>query len=217
MVPPARIRGRNLQRVRDASVRLLAGSNGVDRTGRAYRRSPAYQSFWAAYPIECHANQEMQRSRSDTVHLRSVFYNRNSAALCQETRKTRACARPQLTALGADGSCRSGPRPAPSLPAFAASTTIPGSSPASCRVPTSPDCRNLGGASARAGLEGVRIHDLRHTFASRALALGETLPVIGKLLGHSDIETTARYAHLARDSILDAAEQIAGSIATDIL
>ena len=69
----------------------------------------------------------------------------------------------------------------------------------------------------RAGLDGVRLHDLRHTFASRALALGETLPVIGKLLGHSDIETTARYAHLARDSILDAAERIAGSIATDIL
>ena len=69
----------------------------------------------------------------------------------------------------------------------------------------------------RAGLDGVRLHDLRHSFASRALALGETLPVIGKLLGHSDIETTARYAHLARDSILDAAERIAGSIATDIL
>ena len=69
----------------------------------------------------------------------------------------------------------------------------------------------------RAGLEDVRLHDLRHSFASRALALGETLPVIGKLLGHSDIETTARYAHLARDSIHDAAERIADSIAADIL
>ena len=70
---------------------------------------------------------------------------------------------------------------------------------------------------ARAGLEDVRLHDLRHSFASRALALGETLPVIGKLLGHSDIETTARYAHLARDSIHEAAERIAGSITDDIL
>ena len=68
-----------------------------------------------------------------------------------------------------------------------------------------------------AGLEDVRMHDLRHSFASRALALGETLPVIGKLLGHSDIETTARYAHLAHDSIHKTAERIAESIAADIL
>ncbi|MDD9983380.1 MAG: site-specific integrase [Gammaproteobacteria bacterium] len=52
----------------------------------------------------------------------------------------------------------------------------------------------------RAGLGSVRIHDLRHSYASRALALGESLPVIGKLLGHGQLETTARYAHLARDS-----------------
>ena len=58
---------------------------------------------------------------------------------------------------------------------------------------------------------------MRHSFASRALALGETLPVIGKLLGHSDIEITARYAHLAQDSIHETAERIAGSIATDVL
>ena len=70
---------------------------------------------------------------------------------------------------------------------------------------------------SRAGLDDVRLHDLRHSFASRALALGETLPVIGKLLGHSDIETTARYAHLARDSVHEAAERIANSIATEIL
>ena len=49
------------------------------------------------------------------------------------------------------------------------------------------------------------------------MAPGETLPVIGKLLGHNDIETTARYAHLARDSIHEAAERIAGSVAADIL
>ena len=70
---------------------------------------------------------------------------------------------------------------------------------------------------SRAGLEDVRMHDLRHSYASRALALGETLPVIGKLLGHSDIETTARYAHLAQDSLHETAERIAESIAADIL
>ncbi len=53
----------------------------------------------------------------------------------------------------------------------------------------------------REGLEDVRIHDLRHSFASRALALGESLTMIGKLLGHTQVQTTARYAHLARDSI----------------
>jgi len=69
----------------------------------------------------------------------------------------------------------------------------------------------------RAGLEGVRIHDLRHSYASRALALGESLPMIGKLLGHGQLETTARYAHLARDSAQEAAESVAESIAADVL
>ena len=69
----------------------------------------------------------------------------------------------------------------------------------------------------RAGLDDVRIHDLRHSFASRALALGESLPMIGKLLGHGQIETTARDAHLARDSVQKSAVRIADSIAADIL
>ena len=68
----------------------------------------------------------------------------------------------------------------------------------------------------RAGLEDVRIHDLRHSFASRALALGESLPMIGKLLGHTQVQTTARYAHLQRDSIKASASRIAGSIGADI-
>ena len=70
---------------------------------------------------------------------------------------------------------------------------------------------------ARAGLHDVRIHDIRHSFASRALALGEGLPIIGRLLGHRRVETTARYAHLARDSVRESAERIAASIAEDIL
>ena len=55
-------------------------------------------------------------------------------------------------------------------------------------------------------------HDLRRCFASRALALGESLTMIGKLLGHTQVQTTARYAHLARDSIQTAAARITGSI-----
>ena len=69
----------------------------------------------------------------------------------------------------------------------------------------------------RAGLDDVRIHDLRHSFASRALALGESLPVIAKLLGHSQIQTTARYAHLTREAVREAAARIAASIGEDIL
>ena len=69
----------------------------------------------------------------------------------------------------------------------------------------------------RAGLQGVRLHDLRHTFASRALAIGEGLPMIGKLLGHRQVNTTARYAHLARESIQASTAKVAESIGADIL
>ncbi len=47
-----------------------------------------------------------------------------------------------------------------------------------------------------AGLDDVRLHDLRHSFASIAVASGMSLPLIGALLGHSQPQTTARYAHL---------------------
>ena len=69
----------------------------------------------------------------------------------------------------------------------------------------------------RAGLEDVRIHDLRHSYASRALANGESLSMIGKLLGHADLQSTARYAHLARDQEKTAAEKVAVSIDADIM
>ena len=65
----------------------------------------------------------------------------------------------------------------------------------------------------QAGLHDVRIHDIRHSFASRALALGEGLPIIGRLLGHRQIETTARYAHLDREAVSESAERVAVRIA----
>ena len=68
----------------------------------------------------------------------------------------------------------------------------------------------------RAKLPDVRIHDLRHSFASRALALGEGLPMIGKLLGHTQVQTTARYAHLARDTVKASAARIGDSIDHDL-
>ena len=70
---------------------------------------------------------------------------------------------------------------------------------------------------ARAGVEDVRIHDLRHSFASRALAVGESLSMIGRLLGHSDIASTARYAHLARDAERVSAARVGDSIEANIL
>ena len=65
----------------------------------------------------------------------------------------------------------------------------------------------------RAGIKNLRIHDLRHSFASGGLLVGEGLPMIGKLLGHNKVQTTARYAHLANDPVKSAANRIAARIA----
>jgi len=64
----------------------------------------------------------------------------------------------------------------------------------------------------RAGLEDVRIHDLRHTFASFMVSAGHSLPMIGKLLGHSQPQTTARYAHLADATMHEVADSMSGAI-----
>ena len=67
-----------------------------------------------------------------------------------------------------------------------------------------------------ARLQDVRIGDLHRSFASRALALGESLPMIGKLLGHRHVQTTARYAHLTRHSVKEAAGRVEGSVFADM-
>ena len=61
--------------------------------------------------------------------------------------------------------------------------------------------------TALADLESIRIHDLRHTFASHLVSSGVSLPIVGKLLGHTQAETTLRYAHLADDPLREAASQ----------
>lgn len=63
-----------------------------------------------------------------------------------------------------------------------------------------------------AKLPGVRIHDLRHSFASVGAAGGLGLPIVGGLLGHKDTATTARYAHLADDPLRRGADAIAKTI-----
>lgn len=76
------------------------------------------------------------------------------------------------------------------------------------------DLRNQWAAVARrAELDGVRMHDLRHTFASYGAGANLGLPMIGKLLGHKSTASTARYAHLAVDPQKQAADLIAEQIA----
>ena len=65
----------------------------------------------------------------------------------------------------------------------------------------------------RAGLNGVRIHDLRHTHASVGAGAGLGLPIIGKLLGHTQAATTARYAHLDADPLRRASDRVGSHIA----
>ena len=64
-----------------------------------------------------------------------------------------------------------------------------------------------------AGLQGVRLHDLRHSFASVGAGASMGLPIIGKLLGHSQAATTARYAHLDADPLRRAVDTIGATIA----
>lgn len=65
----------------------------------------------------------------------------------------------------------------------------------------------------RAKLDDVRIHDLRHSFASDALEQGQDLTMIGKLLGHTQVQTTARYAHLKTAPVRTAADTVSAAIA----
>ena len=67
--------------------------------------------------------------------------------------------------------------------------------------------------SGHANLDGVRLHDLRHNFAAFGAGGGMGLPIIGKLLGHTQPQTTARYAHLDADPLRKAADTIGASIA----
>jgi integrase len=67
-------------------------------------------------------------------------------------------------------------------------------------------------ARKKAGLPEVRMHDLRHTFASFLVNNGRSLYEVQKILGHTQIKTTQRYAHLSNDTLLDAANQVANLI-----
>ncbi len=58
----------------------------------------------------------------------------------------------------------------------------------------------------------MRIQDLRHTFASVAVSGGQGLPMIDQLLGHTQVQTTARYAHLATEPVKRATDDVSTTI-----
>jgi integrase len=70
----------------------------------------------------------------------------------------------------------------------------------------------FGKACDAAGISGLRVHDLRHSFATLALQGGASLYDVSKLLGHSDVSMTQRYAHMADDSLQTATDNMAGVI-----
>ncbi len=63
------------------------------------------------------------------------------------------------------------------------------------------------------GLQDVRLHDLRHTYASIAVMTGENILTVGRLLGHNDPGTTLKYTHLADDAVIEAAEAMGSYLA----
>jgi len=87
---------------------------------------------------------------------------------------------------------------------------IPGHKPGAHLVELQKAWRRI---RAKANLNNVRLHDLRHSFASVAVGAGMSLPMIGKLLGHTQPATTARYAHLALDPIRAASNLVGTEIA----
>lgn len=88
---------------------------------------------------------------------------------------------------------------------------IVGRVPGSCLVNLQKPWRRVRKA---AGLDDVRLHDLRHSFASFAVGAGVPLAIIGGLLGHRSVQTTARYAHLANDPLKQASELVGGLFPT---
>jgi integrase len=88
---------------------------------------------------------------------------------------------------------------------------IPGENPDAPRADLAKPWRAICSA---ANLPGLRVHDLRHSFASIGAGASLGLPIIGNLLGHSQAATTHRYAHLDSDPMKRAVETIGATIAT---
>ncbi len=81
------------------------------------------------------------------------------------------------------------------------------------RTPSCDECREAAEFDLPPGLLDVRLHDLRHSYAAMGAGLGESLHMIGSLLGHSRAGTTQRYAHLSEDPRRASADRISGHLA----
>ena len=87
------------------------------------------------------------------------------------------------------------------------------------RRPTFGECQTAAAKAKQTlpvGLSDLRLHDLRHAFASVAVSSGMGHPIVGKMLGHTQAQTTQRYAHLAADPVKAAAAAVAGKIAASM-
>lgn len=69
------------------------------------------------------------------------------------------------------------------------------------------------GVCTQAGVRSARLHDIRHKFASHGATMSETLPMIGKLLGHASVDSAVRYAHLDDADVMGACDRIGDLIA----
>ena len=103
-------------------------------------------------------------------------------------------------------------RPGYSQPATARQESFHVPSPLNPARPRCPDSRFWHRIRREAGIEDVRLHDLRHTMASHAVMNGVPVPVVSRLLGHSNVRMTLRYAHLADRDIEAAAERVGAAM-----
>ena len=190
-----------------------------------------------ARSVERNRRQALTRflSREEIARLHRVLDGQTRDSRCEQADIIRlllltGCRRSEILRLRwsevdrdrlvlADG--KTGPRIVPlNAPAWRILERRPrGTSPFVFPSPRSPDrprSRNLPfwyRVRREAGIEDVRLHDLRHTHASHAVLNGVPVPVVSRLLGHSDVRTTLRYAHLGDREIEEAAERVGQAIA----
>ena len=94
-------------------------------------------------------------------------------------------------------------------------TSLENQEPSNCARLSTHMLRSLRPAMRPDSIDSLQPY-LRYSFASRALALGESLPMIGKLLGHTQVQTTARYAHMANESVKASGSRVGDSIGAHI-